>query len=127
MVKRDKVSKQQSCPLMETINLVSRKWLLLVLNTIGNEGEVGFNSILNSINGLSPKALSDILKTMENMRLIKKEIISSSPPRVKYSLTREGKKLRKVIIPLFKWASEYTGHYECPILQSNKLNKEKYS
>ncbi|QPG51291.1 helix-turn-helix transcriptional regulator [Saccharolobus solfataricus] len=113
--------------MIDTINVISRKWLLLVLNTIGNEGKLGFNSILNSIDDISPKALSDVLKTMEEMGLVKKVIVKSSPPRVEYSLTYEGKKLRKAVIPLFKWAAEHTGHYECPILQSNKLNKEEYS
>ncbi|MEM3300336.1 helix-turn-helix domain-containing protein [Saccharolobus sp.] len=119
MIKYSKANKRkQSCPLIGTINVISRKWFLLVLNVIGNEEKIGFNGILNMINGISPKALSDVLKLMEGMELIKKNLINSSPPRVEYSLTNKGKKLRKSIIPLLKWAADYTGHYDCPILRT---------
>ncbi|BDB98361.1 winged helix-turn-helix transcriptional regulator [Saccharolobus caldissimus] len=123
MVKSNKATKQ-ICPLVDTINVISRKWFLLTLNTIGVEEKIGFNGILNRIDGISPKALSDVLKQMESMGLVKKVIINSSPPRVKYSLTTEGKRLRKAVIPLLKWAADYTGHYDCPILNSNKVSKE---
>jgi Predicted transcriptional regulators len=122
MVKSNKATKQV-CPLVGTINVISRKWFLLTLNIIGAEEKIGFNGILNRIDGISPKALSDVLKQMESMGLVKKVIINSSPPRVEYSLTTEGKRLRKAIIPLLKWAADYTGHYDCPILNSNKVSK----
>jgi len=122
MVKSNKATKQ-ICPLVDTINVISRKWFLLTLNIIGVEEKIGFNGILNRIGGISPKALSDVLKQMESMGLVKKVIINSSPPRVEYSLTTEGKRLRKAVIPLLKWAADYTGHYDCPILNSNKVSK----
>jgi DNA-binding HxlR family transcriptional regulator len=122
MVKSNKATKQ-ICPLVDTINVISRKWFLLSLNIIGVEEKIGFNGILNRIDGISPKALSDVLKQMESMGLVKKVIINSSPPRVEYSLTTEGKRLRKAVIPLLKWAADYTGHYDCPILNSNKVSK----
>jgi Predicted transcriptional regulators len=122
MVKSNKATKQ-ICPLAYTINIISRKWFLLTLNIIGVEEKIGFNGILNRIDGISPKALSDVLKQMESMGLVKKVIINSSPPRVEYSLTTEGKRLRKAVIPLLKWAADYTGHYDCPILNSNKVSK----
>ncbi len=117
MLKTNKATKEV-CPLIGTINIISRKWFLLTLNVIGIEEKIGFNGILKRINGISPKALSDILKQVESMGLAKKVIINSSPPRVEYSLTVEGKRLRKAVIPLLRWATDYTGHYDCPILSS---------
>ncbi|QXJ35313.1 winged helix-turn-helix transcriptional regulator [Saccharolobus shibatae] len=122
MVKSNKATKQ-ICPLADTVNVISRKWFLLTLNVIGVEEKIGFNGILNRIDGISPKALSDVLKQIESMGLVKKVIVNSSPPRVEYSLTTEGKRLRKAAIPLLRWAADYTGHYDCPILNSNKLSK----
>jgi len=66
MVKSNKATKQ-ICPLVDTINVISRKWFLLTLNIIGVEEKIGFNGILNRIDGISPKALSDVLKQMESM------------------------------------------------------------
>lgn len=109
-------NKEEICPLQIVISTITRKWFILVLNYIGNNRKVNFNKILNNLSGISPKALSDILKEMEAMKLVKKVILKTSPPRVEYSLTSEGKKLRKANMPLFRWAAKYTGHYDCPIL-----------
>jgi|BEDMetMinimDraft_1075159.scaffolds.fasta_scaffold00483_5 DNA-binding HxlR family transcriptional regulator len=126
MVKVSRAAKQ-SCPLVQTINEVSRKWFLLTLNIIGNGRGIGFNEVLNAIDGISPKALSDVLRQMESMGLIKRVVVSSSPPRVRYSLTSEGRKLRKSMIPLLRWASRYTGHSDCPILNSARVSKGRVS
>ncbi|BBD73364.1 hypothetical protein HS1genome_1753 [Sulfodiicoccus acidiphilus] len=79
MVKGSKVAKQ-SCPLVSTVNVISRKWFLLTLNVIGNGRGVGFNELLKAIDGIRPKALSDVLKQTESMGLVKRVVVGNSPP-----------------------------------------------
>lgn len=54
---------------------------------------------------ISPKALTDRLKELETIGLVKREVFAEIPPRVEYSLTRDGFELRKLIIPLMEWAN----------------------
>jgi DNA-binding HxlR family transcriptional regulator len=122
VVKNNKVSKHV-CPLTDIVNTISRKWFLLTLNVIGNSSKIGFNDILSTIDGISPKALSDTLKQMEKLGLVKRKVINSSPPKVEYSLTIKGKRLRVAALPLLKWASNYTGHKDCPIINPKLLSK----
>lgn len=93
------------CPLKGIIDVISKKWALLIINAIGNHGRLRFNRLMEELNGISPKTLSDTLKRLETEDLIKREFFAEIPPRVEYTLTKDGKELRKAIIPLLRWAA----------------------
>ena len=104
------------CPLQGMISKVTKKWSLLVLNQIGNHGRIRYNQLFNELSGISPKSLADALKQLQEVNLIARKIKEGAPPKVEYSLTREGKDLREAVIPLLSWAARYTNHLSCPIL-----------
>ena len=60
---------------------------------------------METLQGISPKTLSDTLKGLQAEGLIKREAFAEIPPRVEYSLTKDGTELRKSIIPLLKWTA----------------------
>jgi DNA-binding HxlR family transcriptional regulator len=93
------------CPLEGVIDVISKKWALLIVNAVGNNGRLRFNSLIQELGGISPKTLSDTLKELKAEGLIKRESFAEIPPRVEYSLTEDGLELRKSIIPLLKWAA----------------------
>jgi len=93
------------CPLKGVIDVISKKWALLVINAIGNYGRLRFNKLMEELHGISPKTLSYTLKELQEEGLIKRESFAEIPPRVEYSLTNDGTELRKSIIPLLKWAA----------------------
>jgi DNA-binding HxlR family transcriptional regulator len=93
------------CPLEGVIDLISKKWALLIINAIGNSERLRFNNLTKELGGISPKTLSDTLKELQTEGLIKRESFAEIPPRVEYSLTKDGIELRKAIIPLLKWAA----------------------
>ena len=59
---------------------------------------------------ISPKSLSDLLKSLEEEKLIQRMAYNEIPPRVEYSLTEDGKRLRKAILPLLEWLSKRYGN-----------------
>lgn len=75
---------------------------------IGNYETIRFNKIMENLNGISPKTLTDRLKELGKAGLIKREIFAEIPPRVEYSLTLDGIELRDLMIPLMEWASKKT-------------------
>jgi DNA-binding HxlR family transcriptional regulator len=93
------------CPLEGVIDVISKKWALLIINAIGNSERLRFNNLTKELGGISPKTLSDTLKELQTEGLVKRESFAEIPPRVEYSLTRDGIELRKSIIPLLKWAA----------------------
>ncbi len=93
----------KSCPLDGVIDIISRKWSLLIINTIGNCKKARFTEIRSHLKKLSAKTLSETLKKLHKEGLVNREVYSEIPPRVEYSLTTEGISLWTAIIPLLNW------------------------
>ncbi len=97
------------CPLEGVIDVISKKWALLIINAIGNYGSLRFNRLMEELNGISPKTLADTLKQLQSEHLIRRDSFAEIPPRVEYSLTDDGKGLREAVVPILKWAATRQG------------------
>ena len=93
------------CPLEGVIDVISKKWALLVINAIGNYGSLRFNKLTEELQGISPKTLADTLKQLQGEGLLNRKSFAEIPPRVEYSLTKDGEGLREAVIPILKWAA----------------------
>ena len=91
------------CPLEGLMSAISKKWGLLIINAIGIYGRIRFNKLMKELHGISPRTLSDRLKELQAEGLIKREFFAEIPPRVEYSLTKDGVELRESITPLLEW------------------------
>ena len=91
------------CPLEDFMGVISKKWALLIINAIGIYGRIRFNRIMEHLYGISPRTLSDRLKELQAEGLIERESFAEIPPRVEYSLTKDGAELRESIMPLLEW------------------------
>lgn len=94
------------CPLFGLLDVVAKKWALLIIAILGNEGAKGFNELKNELGSISPKTLSDTLKNLERIGLVDRAIQPTNPPTTRYSLTGDGIELREHLIPLLVWVSE---------------------
>lgn len=92
------------CPIKGIIDVIGKKWSLLVVNAIGNHGKLRFNEIMEELKGISPRTLSETLKELESAGLITRRQFNEIPPRVEYYLTKDGEGLREAMVPLLKWA-----------------------
>jgi DNA-binding HxlR family transcriptional regulator len=102
---REEANRVCLCPLRGIIDIISKKWALLIINALGNCGKLRFNKLMKALNGISPKTLSDTLKELRAEGLIKRESFAEIPPRVEYCLTKDGTELRNSIIPLLEWTA----------------------
>jgi DNA-binding HxlR family transcriptional regulator len=93
---------KDSCPVLKTADIISGKWTLLVLRDLA-EGINRFSSLERSLEGISPKTLSERLKTLESAGVITRTSYPEVPPRVEYTLTDQGLDL----IPLIDHMREY--------------------
>jgi DNA-binding HxlR family transcriptional regulator len=104
------------CPLEGIINIIAKKWAILVISIIGHHEKIRFNDIMQRLDGISPRTLSDVLKDLRQANLISRESFAEIPPRVEYSLTDDGKKLCDAVLPLIRWAEERDNgdmHHRC--------------
>jgi len=91
------------CPLEGVMEVISKKWALLIINAIGIYGKLRFNRLMEELHGISPKTLSDRLKELQAEDLIERESFAEIPPRVEYSLKKDGIELRESVLPLLEW------------------------
>lgn len=63
-----------------------------------------FNALRRTIEGISQKMLSQVLKSLERDRLIKRRAITTVPVTVEYSITPLGATLASAVDPLRDWA-----------------------
>ncbi|WP_231512999.1 MULTISPECIES: winged helix-turn-helix transcriptional regulator [Haloferax] len=70
--------------------LIGRKWNLVIIATLLNEGPMGFSKIESEVEGISNKVLAESLRTLEEHGVINRDILSERPFRVEYSLTKQG-------------------------------------
>lgn len=92
------------CILDGLMNSIGKKWTLSLIITIGNFGKLRFNEILNKLSQLNPNTLSDRLKDLEKMGFIYRKQYDEIPPKVEYGLTKNGRELYGLLIPLVKWS-----------------------
>ena len=94
------------CPLEGMIHTISKKWTLQIVAMIGNHSCLRYNELEKMLSGISPTVLADRLKILEENRFISRKVYAEVPPRVEYSLTKDGKELREMIVPLMNWAAK---------------------
>ena len=94
------------CPLEGIINIIAKKWAILIISIIGHHEKIRFNDIMQRLDGISPKSLADVLKDLKKENLIHRESFAEIPPRVEYSLTKDGKQLCEAVLPLIRWAEK---------------------
>jgi DNA-binding HxlR family transcriptional regulator len=115
------------CPLEGVINIIGKKWALLIINEIGNHGRIRYKELQKELGGISPKTLAGTLKGLQKGKLIIRESFNEFPPRVDYALTKEGMKLRQAILPLLIWTISKKGtvvaHCSCSRLEKGKIIK----
>jgi DNA-binding HxlR family transcriptional regulator len=97
------------CPIEGIIDVISKKWSLLIINTLGNFRVLRFRDIEKRLKGISPKTLSDTLSKLRTAGLIERESFNEIPPRVEYQLSKDGLEFRSAILPLIKWAAKREG------------------
>ncbi len=94
------------CSIEGIMGVISKKWTLLIITTIGNHGKLRYGELEKKLGGISPKTLSDRLKELEEAGLVNRVTFNEIPPRVEYNLTTEGLELRNALKPVISWAIE---------------------
>ena len=69
-----------------TLDTISRKWTLLVINALGNHETLRYTELMSELEGISPKSLADTLAEMCKQGLVQREAVAEIPPRVQYYL-----------------------------------------
>ena len=84
---------------------MGRKYAVRLLFLIGERGSMRFGDLQSEIEDMSSSTLSIRLSELEGTGLVRRQVFPEIPPRVEYTLTNEGKDMRKSLFALSKFAS----------------------
>lgn len=85
-----------TCPVARTARIVSGKWTLLIIRDL-TTGTKRFSELERSLEGISPKTLSERLTALEREGIVTRRTYAEVPPKVEYTLTEKGQALVTLI------------------------------
>jgi DNA-binding HxlR family transcriptional regulator len=95
-----------TCPSRTVLHRIGARWTVFVVNAL-EDGPRRFSELKGHIRDITPKVLTETLRSLEADGLISRHEYDENPPRVEYALTPLG---RSLLIPLRAvrlWAEEH--------------------
>ncbi|MDV8147939.1 helix-turn-helix domain-containing protein [Arthrobacter sp. B10-11] len=91
------------CPSRVVFQRIGDKWASLVVQVLAN-GPVRFSELRQHVHVITPKVLTQTLRTLERDGLVTRTVYAQVPPRVDYELTGLGLSLLRPLSVLREWA-----------------------
>lgn len=79
---------------------VFSKWSIEIIMSTYSLKSVGFGDLRRLLDGISSRVLSKKLKDLEELGFIQRSVIEARPPKVRYTLSKEGETLAKLGEPV---------------------------
>ncbi len=96
----------KSCPIETTFKIIGKRWTVLIIREI-LRGNTHFNRFMENIEGISPKVLTERLRELEQLGIIRRRIVSEYPVKVEYSLTDLGRGFEPVLLSAASFSMKY--------------------
>ena len=96
----------RACPTNQLLDRLSDKWVSLVLAALSG-GPMRYSDLSRKIAGVSPKMLTQTLRTLERDGLVTRTVTPSVPVRVDYELTELGDSLAQLVTAVKTWAETH--------------------
>ncbi|MEU9309889.1 MULTISPECIES: helix-turn-helix domain-containing protein [unclassified Streptomyces] len=93
----------RSCPTNQLLDRLSDKWVSLVVSALA-PGPQRYSDLARRIAGVSPKMLTQTLRTLERDGILTRTVTPSVPVRVDYELTPLGSNLALLLTAVKDWA-----------------------
>ena len=102
--------KEYKCTVAVTLDIFNDRWKLAIIWHL-LDGDKRFKDLHEIINEITQKTLTIKLKELEEKNIITREVFAEVPPKVVYSLSSSGKKLKPVLEEMYKWGIAYVEEF----------------
>jgi DNA-binding HxlR family transcriptional regulator len=86
------------------LDLVANKWTALMIGRLALKPH-RFGELRREVAGITPKVLTQNLRSLERDGLITRKVYATTPPSVEYALTPLGQSISGHLIALNTWTS----------------------
>ena len=106
MAKQGRTGKKKvGCPVEATIGAIGGRWKVLIIHQLLKETR-RFGELTRLLNGVSARTLTRQLRELESSGVINRRVHQQVPPKVEYSLTGLGLKLKPILYAMHDWGEE---------------------
>ncbi|MFE2213670.1 winged helix-turn-helix transcriptional regulator [Streptomyces canus] len=96
----------KGCPTNQLLDRLSDKWVSLVVAALST-GPMRYSDLSRKIAGVSPKMLTQTLRTLERDGILTRAVTPSVPVRVDYELSALGRSLAGLLTAVKAWAETH--------------------
>lgn len=96
----------RSCPTNQLLDRISDKWVSLVVCAL-SPGPMRYSELARKIAGVSPKMLTQTLRSLERDGILARTVTPAVPVRVDYELTPLGNSLSLLLAGVKDWAETH--------------------
>jgi DNA-binding HxlR family transcriptional regulator len=93
------------CPVTATLQVLGGKWKPVLLYCISHDVN-RFGELLNLLEGISKKVLTEQLRELERDGILTRTVYEQLPARVDYRLTKNGQTLLPLVEVMCRWGLE---------------------
>jgi DNA-binding HxlR family transcriptional regulator len=97
---------RKSCVSHTVLATISSKWVYLIVSML-RDGPVRNGALQRKIEDITPKMLSQTLRTLERDGLVLRNVYPVVPPHVEYELTELGQHLAALLVQIREWAEQH--------------------
>jgi len=94
------------CSLESVLQMIAGKWKMIIIWHLGS-GKKRYGELKKLIPNVNEKMLISSLRELEADMLIVRKAYTNIPPKVEYSLSRQGKSLSPLIYALNTWGKKH--------------------
>jgi DNA-binding HxlR family transcriptional regulator len=94
----------RACPCRDVLDLVANKWTALMIGKLAQRPH-RFGELRREVAGITPKVLTQNLRSLERDGLITRKVYATTPPSVEYGLTPLGESISGYLIALNNWTT----------------------
>lgn len=107
-----------NCPSRTVLRHLTDRWTPLIVTVLATGEPVRFKDLKTQVEGISPKVLTETLRSMERDGLVARLVTASVPPRVDYQLTELGASTVEPLTTVRLWAETH--------LEEVQANRERF-
>lgn len=95
------------CPVAHVMSIIGGKWKLPIICELSRHEKLRYGQLQKAIPGITNMMLSQSLHELQDQEIIHRVQYMEVPPRVEYSLTKDGKSLLPALKLLVEWGNAH--------------------
>ncbi|WP_244226670.1 winged helix-turn-helix transcriptional regulator [Paenibacillus protaetiae] len=100
----------------EALQVIHNKWAFQVITQLYYNRQ-RFNELRRNVGDISVKSLIDILRHLEKLQIVHREVYPTIPASVEYSLTEKGREYRKILLQMREWGEKWMLDSEAQVIE----------